>query len=297
MIAAAERADRSAVARWAADALAEPRTVVLVHGNVTAARARTLAAMLADGLGLRADAPPATAEAVVRLGDTGTLRRRVDVDHGDAALALYVQGRDQSWAERARFGLLAHMMGAPYFNDLRTERQLGYVVAAQAWVQANTPGILFIVQSPVAPASTIEAATESFLEDFRGRLAAMSEADFEAERAGLLSKVLEADKNLGERSARLWGDLESGLESFDSRERVAAAIRAVDLEALRAFADLFAERAAASRLAVWTTGSFPATEGPDGADITDLAAFKAERGRFSRLGVGGDATPVAVGGN
>ncbi|MEE4299687.1 MAG: insulinase family protein [Pseudomonadales bacterium] len=287
LIAAAEATEPADIERWVVDALDRPEVLAFVHGNVTAERARTLAGAVASGLALDADAAPATPEAIVRLGANGPSRRHVEVEHGDAALTLYVQGRDQSWAERARFGLLAHMMSAPYFNDLRTERQLGYVVTAQPWIQANTPGVIFLVQSPVAPANAIEAATAAFLDSFRADLATMSEAEFEAERAGLLSSVLEADKNLGDRSNRLWTDLDAGLETFDSRERVAEAIESLDLAALRAFADEFAERFETGRLAVWTRGAFPDTERPAGAEITDLAAFKAARGRFSQQGIGG----------
>jgi secreted Zn-dependent insulinase-like peptidase len=294
MIEAAEGADRTTVQAWMEQALTAPELLVWVHGNADADDARRLADALLAGLGVEGGGAEAPRRSLVRLADASVDRREVPVEHGDAALTLYVQGRNQSWEERARFGLLAHMIGAPYFNDLRTERQLGYVVTAQPFVQVNTPGIIFLVQSPVAPAAEIEAATWAFLDEFRSDLEAMDEATFEAERAGLLSRVLQADQNLGERSARLWGDLYTGIETFDSRDRVAEAIRALDLEALRTFADEFAELAGSRRLAVWTRGAFPAEAGPAGTDVTDLTGFKAERARFIVEGPGA-AAPVGAG--
>ncbi len=286
MIAAAEAIDEAALAEWIDAVFADPDALVFVHGNADASTARALATIARDRLGLRPGASAATPAAIITLDEAVPLRISVPVEHSDAALTLYVQGRDQTWPERARFGLLAHMMGASYFNDLRTERQLGYVVTAQPWVQANTPGIIFLVQSPVAPAAEIEAATDTFLENFTGVLDDMDGEAFAAEKAGLLSKVLEADKNLSERSGRLWADLQAELESFDSREEIAAAIDALELEDMRAFMATFRELYARDRVAVWTNGRFPPEAGPSGVDVEDTRAFRAARGRYRANGLG-----------
>ncbi|MDZ7825997.1 MAG: hypothetical protein U5R48_08290 [Gammaproteobacteria bacterium] len=133
------------------------------------------------------------------------------------------------------------------------------MVAAGPWVRVNTPGLFFLVQSPVAPPSVIEDATRAFVESFGERLEAMSAAEFEAERAGLLSRVLEADQNLGERTGRFWSDLESGIESFDSREQVAAAIRELELADMRAFHAEFVELLDARRAAHLEPWPLPAS--------------------------------------
>lgn len=284
MITAAEAARQDDLERWIPRALADPEVIVLAHGNLDAESARAFAATVRDELGLEAPATPPAVERLVRLGEDDVTRRQVPVDHTDATLAMYVQGRDRSWTERARFGLLAHMMSSPYFNALRTERQLGYVVTAGAWVRMNTPGLFFLVQSPVAPAADIEAATWEFLEAFDGRLDAMTPADFESERAGLLARVLEADQSLGERTGRLWRDLDGGIDEFDSRDHLAAAIRSLSLEDMRAFHETFVARAQRSRASVWTAGRFPVPEGaPQGRSVDDLQAFKDARDAFENV--------------
>lgn len=287
LIAAAESADPAGLEAWMDDALAGPELVGLFHGNLDAQRARQLVDDLQSHLEIADRAVPGPA--LVRLEDGDRIQRRIEVEHDDAALSLYVQGRDRSWAERARFGLLAHMMSAPYFNALRTERQLGYVVAAGPWVRVNTPGIFFLVQSPVAPPAVIEDATREFVRAFGDRLEAMSADDFEAERAGLLSRVLEADQNLGERTGRFWSDLESGIETFDSREQVAAAIRELEPADMRAFHADFVELLDERRAATWSAGRFPLPDAaPGGRAITDLPAFK-EAARKYRVEDAGDA--------
>jgi secreted Zn-dependent insulinase-like peptidase len=274
LIAATEAADLAGLESWMDAALAGPELVGLFHGNLDPQRARQLVETLRTHLDTSERTTPGPA--LVRLEAGDVIQRRVEVEHDDAALSLYVQGRDRSWAERARFGLLAHMMSAPYFNALRTERQLGYVVAAGPWVRVNTPGLFFLVQSPVAPPAVIEEATRAFVESFGERLEAMSAADFEAERAGLLSRVLEADQNLGERTGRFWSDLEAGIETFDSRDRVAEAIRELEPADMRAFHAEFVELLDDRRAATWSAGRFPLPDAaPGGREIRDLPAFKA----------------------
>jgi secreted Zn-dependent insulinase-like peptidase len=289
LIAAAEAARPEDLEAWMPRALDAPGVVMLAHGNFDADTARTLAGVLREGLALEGTATDTPPERLVRLDAQDVVRREVPVDHTDATLALYVQGRDRSWDERARFGLLGHMMGTPYFNALRTEQQLGYVVTAGAYVRMNTPGLFFLVQSPVAPAAAIETATFEFVDDFRERLADMTPAQFEAERQGLLSLVLEADKRLAERTGRLWGDLDSGLTDFDTREHLAEAIRMRTLDEMRTFLDTFETLAEARRAAVWTAGRFP-DGAPTGTPVEDLQAFKAARGAFENVDPRSSAT-------
>ena len=109
---------------------------------------------------------------------------------------LYVQGDSRAYSERARFGLLAHLLSDPYFNALRTEQQLGYVVSAAPAVFVRVPGIAFVVQSPVAGVERISDATFAFLTKWRATLAAMRPADYATQRAGLLSRLLEKDRSI-----------------------------------------------------------------------------------------------------
>jgi secreted Zn-dependent insulinase-like peptidase len=295
MITAAQGVDQADLEAWIPRFLATAQARALFHGNLDRARADRLAATLREDLDLRR-AVTVSDPTLVRLSGTGPIRRQVVAASDDAALSLYVQGRDQSWAERARYGLLAHMVSSPYFNDLRTERQFGYVVSAGAWVRMNTPGIYFVVQSPVVPPAVIEAATDEFLAGFEERLAGMGDTEFENERAGLLSLILEQDKNLAERSGRLWRDLDDRITTFDSRARIAAALKEISLEDFRDFYASFIERARSHRAATWSAGRFPLPDAaPSGMEILDPAAFKAAQTQFTAAGAA-RSNGVAAGG-
>ncbi|TVS18359.1 MAG: peptidase M16 [Gammaproteobacteria bacterium] len=279
LLAVAEAATLEDLGSWRGRTLDGPGVLALMHGNLDAERSGRLADRIKTKLG-GTDPEVGPEPRLVRLTNE-PVQRRVEVEHDDAAIAHYVQGENQSWEERARFGLLGHILSTPYFNQLRTEQQLGYVVFAGSWVRVNTPGLIFVVQSPVAAPATVAAATTAFLGDFRERLAVMTPEQFESEREGLLARLLERDQNLNGRGSRLWRDLQDQVLDFDSRERLATAIRAVELEAFSEFYERFMELAETRAATLWATGRFPLEESvPPGTPVEDVDAFKAARDSF-----------------
>jgi len=244
----------------------------LLHGNVGVDDAQAIARTLAKRLPItRIDASEPRVAPIA-----GVLSHRLDAINEDAAMVLYVQGRDESFAERACYGLAAQILAAPYFNELRTERQLGYVVFTRPAVLRRTPGISFVVQSPVADAQSLINTTTDFLTEFRSTIAAMTPVQFDAHKQGLLTKLLEQDKNLAARGARYWADLDVGFTEFDSRERIAAQIRDIDQPGFLHFFDGLIARAGTQRLVVYSPGRFATKESADvlGVPIDDVAAFK-----------------------
>ncbi len=256
------------IARWKASYLSTVSVRALLHGNVDASEAREIAAALHRHLSIADVGAKGPAVAAV----SAPLALRIDAVNEDAAMVLYVQGRSEAYAERALFGLASQILSAPYFNELRTERQLGYVVYASPAVLRRTPGIAFTVQSPVADADSLVTTTIDFLTAYRATVAAMTPAAFEAHKEGLLSKLLEKDKNLAARGARFWADLDVGFTDFDSRERIAEQIRAIDHARFTVFFDELIDRSRSQRLVVYSPGRFDTR--PGGESIVDVAAFK-----------------------
>ena len=56
-------------------------------------------------------------------------------------------------------------MKSGFFQQLRTEQQLGYVVSAFSWPQRDVPGLVMLVQSPVADAPAVIGSMETFMQN------------------------------------------------------------------------------------------------------------------------------------
>jgi secreted Zn-dependent insulinase-like peptidase len=258
----------ASLAHWRADHLQRFKARALMHGNVDATEARELARVVRSRVTLADLKVPDPTVAPV----TGALAHRIDAVNQDATMVFYVQGNGETFRERALYGLAAQVLSAPYYTELRTERQLGYVVFASPAVLRRTPGIAFTVQSPVAGTDALIETSLDFLTRFRATLAAMPTEEFEANKKGLVSRLLEKDKNLAERTARYWSDLEVGFTEFDSRERIAKEIQAIDKASFIRFFDALVTRAGAQRLIVYSPGKFESKG--EGTAIDDVAAFK-----------------------
>ena len=88
----------------------------------------------------------------------------VDSPYRDSGYLLYWQGRGVDAKSQAEWLLLSKSLEAGYFNSLRTEQQLGYVVFANYYPLLTVPGITFVVQSPVANVAHIHEATLGYLD-------------------------------------------------------------------------------------------------------------------------------------
>jgi len=205
----------------------ETNAVMLAHGNISRLEAHAAARQFSDRLlaaGKRIDVPR---NRVVRLDGNGGLTRLMSLDHPDAVAVRYRQGANRSVAERARLLMLGQVIGSAFYDRLRTQQKLGYVVFASAMPLMEVPGMVFVVQSPnhgpVAIQAAIDKFLASFMEDFKG----ISPGEFEQHRQGLLSQLLRSDQQLTERSGYYWRELDREAYRFDTRSRLAGAIRAV----------------------------------------------------------------------
>ena len=130
----------------------------------------------------------------------GQYQQAVVQDHPDKVMTLYLQGSDTSDMARAEAGLLAQMISSPYYQYMRTEQQLGYIVFATAYPQKSVPGLLFIVQSPTASPEEMMNHSRIFFRDYEGKLETMSDEEFALFQEGLITRLTEKPKNMGEKA-------------------------------------------------------------------------------------------------
>jgi secreted Zn-dependent insulinase-like peptidase len=215
--------------------LGDIHIVALSHGDVRREEALRLVAILENTLLDGARSVEVPRGKIVKLAPDSGLVRQLPVDHHDSALAVYFQGDDTSFASRARFGLMGQILARSFFHELRTERQLGYVVFASPMPLLQVPGLVFVVQSPDTDPAALSAHVEDFLESQTKQILTMPDAVFDEHKRGLITLILEKEKNLQERSDRYWIELDNERYEFDSRERLAAAVEAISKEDLAAF--------------------------------------------------------------
>ncbi len=254
---------------WRAERLSAARLFGLAHGNLPAEQAKVLKDLVAKHITLKPIEP--------RYGDVEEIDRaariRVPVEHDDAAFVAYIQDKDESWESRAESALAVQLLRQAYFTSLRTEQQLGYVVAMANRTTRRRGGIAFIVQSPVAGAGQLLDVTKSFLDEQAQSIGDLSEEAFEASREGLLVRLREEDENLRDRTSRYWADLIEGITTLDSRERIAQAVEALTLQHMARYVRALPGRLSEQSLVVYSPGQFPPIS-QHGTAYGSVEAFK-----------------------
>ena len=223
-----EQLSMAEVKLFAANVLENLELEVMISGNQDKASALQLVSSLTSPLDLQ---EAGVTQSVAKLA-LGEQRGQIAVDHSDAALMLYLQGRNDSLTERAHMLLLGEMLASPFYTSLRTEKQLGYVVAAFASNHLRVPGIAMIVQSPTASESELKSEMMTFLAAYQDQVAALSDKDLQRYKSSVLSGLEETPKNLSELNGRFMESLGLGYNGFDFREQLALEIASVTVETL-----------------------------------------------------------------
>ena len=74
--------------------------------------------------------------------------------------------------------MIMQYLNEPFFNELRTKQQLGYVVHSQSVDTRNILGVQFLIQSPTRSCEYQVNAINSFLSDMRSKVSELSDEDF-----------------------------------------------------------------------------------------------------------------------
>ena len=206
--------------------------VMLVHGNLSVASALNMAQQARTLI--MADSQYTNVErSRIRQIPAGETRVNMNISHPDAGYALYLQGPNTSLAERAQYRLLTQIIRSPFYENIRTQRQLGYIVYATSFEMLETPALALVVQSPDTRPQAINAAVDEFVESFASTLAGLGSKELEQEKQAVISGILDQERQLGDISGRFWNEIDRGNSNFDSREQLVAAIENVSLAQLQ----------------------------------------------------------------
>ncbi|WP_075880835.1 insulinase family protein [Vreelandella massiliensis] len=162
----------------------------------------------------------------------------------DESLVLrYLQGDDTTLAQQAAVSVLAQWLETPFYQRLRTEEQLGYIVHAGYSPLLDAPGIALIVQSSDADSTTIAERMDAFLQEAETRLSEFDNAALAPYRQAVHERFTQRDNSLEALANRHWQATALDEVEFNRREKRADLALEVTAEELRALWETLSERA------------------------------------------------------
>ncbi len=130
--------------------------------------------------------------------------------------------------DRAAAVVLGNFVSQPFFNELRTQQQLGYIVGAGSNGSRRTRALYFVIQSSTHAPDELRQRAETFMATLPDQLAALPADAFAALMAGARANLEAKDKSLPEKAGRFFSLAFDQDEDWDRQDETLAALDALN---------------------------------------------------------------------
>lgn len=274
LIEALEPLQFAAFTRFAQHMLLDAKMDMLVYGNYYRQEALKLA-MLADHNWLNRmtgrDMPPTNVLGISKVADKPWLYH-YPVNHSDALVELLITADSPSIESSAHMQLLQQILRPRFYTQLRTEKQLGYIVGLLPMPLLHLDASLFVIQSPVASEEKLQQEITAFFLDQESRIA----QDLSVNRESLVKKLREPARSLSDQAQRHWSSLRIEDLDFARQQRLADAVEKITEDSLLKYYRLFFLQQN-SRLWLVSHDTFDVNAV---TKISDLVSYKAKQDHY-----------------
>ncbi|MGG7736380.1 pitrilysin [Klebsiella aerogenes] len=154
----------------------------------------------------------------------------------DSALAaVFAPPNVDEYSSMAASSLLGQIIQPWFYNQLRTEEQLGYAVFAFSMNVGRQWGMGFLLQSSDKQPAFLWQRFQAFFPTAEAKLRAMKPEEFAKIQQAAISQMLQAPQTLSEEASKLSKDFDRGNMRFDSRDKVVAQMKLLTPQKLADF--------------------------------------------------------------
>jgi len=154
----------------------------------------------------------------------------------DSALAaLYVPLGYAEYTGIANSAMLSQIIQPWFYNQLRTEEQLGYAVFSFQMPIGRQWGIGFLLQSNAKQPAYLLTRFQAFYPTAEKRLREMSKTDFAQYQSAMINELKQRPQTLDEEAGRFSKDFNRENYNFDTRAKVITQVQALTPEELSRF--------------------------------------------------------------
>ncbi|TRW49374.1 hypothetical protein FM042_00435 [Aliidiomarina halalkaliphila] len=217
--------------------LRDAQAILYIYGDSEATTAKSLAHWVSENFPVIAKPKAKVSRHVSRL-EEGVVEAAFYSAHTDHACAWFYQGRTTDLAEKAGFLMLNQLLSPRFFNELRTERQLGYLVGSSYVPMHGLPGLLCYIQSPSHDAEQLSAAMTDFTQEFVSDLEALDDLAWGKAKHAILTHLGEKSVGLRARAQRMWSSIINNQGEFGLADRISQQVHALEKNEFVNFARL-----------------------------------------------------------
>lgn len=210
------------------------RPEFLIVGNMSETQAKDLAHQVQDQLAAKGNQWCRNRDVLVDKKQ-GVIFKKAGSTSDSALAAVFVPPGYDEYSSSAYSAMLGQIIQPWFYNQLRTEEQLGYAVFAFPMSVGRQWGLGFLLQSSDKQPSALWARYQAFFPTAEDRLRKMSAEEFAQLQQAVIAQVTQAPQTLGEEATQISKDFDRGNMRFDSRDKVVAEIKQLTPQKLADF--------------------------------------------------------------
>lgn len=210
------------------------RPEFLIVGNMSETQAKDLAHQVQDQLAAKGNQWCRNRDVLVDKKQ-GIIFEKAGSTSDSALAAVFVPPGYDEYRSSAYSAMLGQIIQPWFYNQLRTEEQLGYAVFAFPMSVGRQWGLGFLLQSSDKQPSALWARYQAFFPTAEERLRKMSAEEFAQIQQAVIAQVTQAPQTLGEEATQISKDFDRGNMRFDSRDKVVAEIKQLTPQKLADF--------------------------------------------------------------
>jgi insulysin len=172
----------------------------LVHGNITAKEAESLSRLLQTFIPSEPLDKDHTFEQgilVEKENDPLTYIERLETNNSCFWRTVHLGSESPQLRMAAR--IIEKFISQPFFTEMRTRQQLGYIVWAVAPEDNGQHYLFFIIQSESHPADQIRERANVFINSLPAEFDELSDEEFDEFKASVRAELLEKPKSIDEK--------------------------------------------------------------------------------------------------
>jgi insulysin len=206
---------------------------VLIHGNWHQHHAIAMSKDIKQAFHHHYDDKYAVLCPVIDIRGQGNIIMPLTLPQHDHASVIYFPFADRELTTVAKTMLLSQLLSPLFFQQMRTEKQYGYLVGV-GYIPINRyPGIAFYIQSPDSDAFELNQAIDEFIEQALTQIETMDENEWHHLQHGLANQLQEKDTSLRIRSQRFWTSICNKDHHFNHKDLLVTEILALTLRDLK----------------------------------------------------------------
>lgn len=277
-LARTEAASLADVQAFAQTFLTQGKLEAVAHGHLSPPEAIAATRAVAARIG----AEVATPEALLRRRHLQIPAGQNIIDVGaiagvNSAMITDFLLPDDSPQTRAAATVIGNFISEPFYTELRTKQQLGYIVGSAASFSLRQRYLTFVVQSSAYAPDDLRQKAETFIATLPAALVAISDADWKTLLAGARSQIEEKPKGIADKAEAFFARAFNYDQDWQRQQATLAALDQLTKQKAAALLTTALSTDSARRRTVLLASKAHAAKEPVQPTFADRSAWKPQQ--------------------